>query len=400
MKRFAGLIVFMVVVSLAGPAVAETVWAQYKGVQYNQTVHVYRDGAYYKHVYASPMNLNLDGSMETAFCVDLEHTMGGGLYQAEIIPAPRTANWCQMAFITENYQVYNKFTAAVLQVAVWKLTYPEIDITVSEASIEAAANDLLAESFGTCPLTCGGDVDFAVELWADMYGTIHVLATLLENGEPVAGETVVLDTDSGFFLSPANGVGETDANGQLHATIDLDGGSLPLTVTADADGQWFNIIKPTNKYQTLQTLTYGEPCYYDASGDFDATPLGDPRTIGFWKHQAKTALGGKGKNHVSAATLESWLPIEVFDLVVDSLDGLYDALWVKKASMQQRANQQCLATMLNIAYGQLAWYTDIDLDDDGASDGWFWQLYGQALDAYYAGDFETAKTICDDINNL
>ena len=136
-----------------------------------------------------------------------------------------------------------------------------------------------------------------------------------------------------------------------------------------------------------------EECLFEGDGSFAPVPFGDPRTIGFWKHQARVATGGRGKAHVDAAVLEGWLPLEVFDLEVTTLDELYDALWLKKAPMQQRAQQQCLASLLNLQYGQVGWLTDVG----GQA---FWELWADAGDLYDDGDFEDAKTLCDDFNNL
>lgn len=102
------------------------------------------------------------------------------------------------------------------------------------------------------------------------------------------------------------------------------------------------------------------------------------------------------------STIASWLPLGVFDSAFDSLQSLYDALWIENnsADMDDRAVQQCLGTTLNVAYGQLDWWSLVDLGDDGADDGYFWEFWDDAEAAWDAGDYETAKTICDTINNL
>jgi len=397
MTRIIAVTTVLVALTLAVPVQAEEVTVKYMGVNTYGTTHVYRDGHYLGHFYAAQMSVKLDGVLNNAYCVDLDHTIHSGqTWLAQVYPAPRTPEYCQMAQIANDYDPINKWWGSVIQVAFWKLAYPGHTVYVSESSIEAGANDLLADTEGTCPVSCEGDVALDVDVWADMYGTIHVSATLTEEGEPAPGQPLELTVDGGTIIE-ADAV--TDEFGVVYGTLEAD--ALPVTVTAEATSRWIYAIDPIgNAAQELQTLTYGEPCWYAASDTFDASPMGDPRTIGFWKHQAKVATGGKGRAHVPADMLESWLPIEVFDLTVDSLEGLYDALWIKKAPMQVRAQQQCLATMLNVAYGQLAWYTEVDVDEDGFIDGWFYELFLDAYDAYAAGDFEGAKTICDDINNL
>jgi hypothetical protein len=56
--------------------------------------------------------------------------------------------------------------------------------------------------------------------------------------------------------------------------------------------------------------------------------------------------------------------------------------------------------MLNIAYGELDWYSWVDTDYDGAGDMYLYEALGQAAIAYDAADYETAKSICDSINNM
>jgi len=392
-------VAFLAVLAVSSMALAETVTVKYTGVQYSGTVHVYR-GTQSWNVYASPMKLLIDGVSQIGFCVDLDHGVTSTPYLANVSDAPREENWCKMAYIVQNYQAVDNFTGAVLQTAIWKLTYPTQNVYVTETAINNAANLLILEAEGTCPLACSEGVVLDVAVTAGMDGLLSVVATLTENGVPVVGQPVDLSTDSGAFIDLAGEV-ETDSFGKIYGTIDMGGDALPVTVTAEASGQWIKILKPVITTQTLQSLSYGDPCYYSDTASFDATPMGDPRTIGFWKHQAAVALGKiKGKAQVPAAELAGFLPISVFDLDVTTLSGLYDILWLSKATMAQRAQQQCVATMLNMAYGQLAWYTDLDLDGDGVGDGWFWEFFMAANDAFYAGDFETAKTLCDDINNL
>lgn len=138
----------------------------------------------------------------------------------------------------------------------------------------------------------------------------------------------------------------------------------------------------------------GEEC------DYDDGLYGDPRTIGFWKHQAKGAIGKSGKAQIAADQLMEFLPLFVFDIIIDEVEDLFFVLWLKNADMRERAIQQCTATMLNLTSGELCQGSEVDTDGDGNPDNSVSEALAVAADAYNAGDYEVAKDICDTINNL
>ena len=126
-------------------------------------------------------------------------------------------------------------------------------------------------------------------------------------------------------------------------------------------------------------------------------PTGDIRTIGFWKHQFGVATGNrKGKAQIDAGTLESYLPL----YGIETLNQGYTLLWLKKATMAQRARQQCLASWLNYANNAVGSSTPVDTDYDGYTDSTFGDAMDEAEALIAAGDYEDAKDICDSINNM
>ena len=68
--------------------------------------------------------------------------------------------------------------------------------------------------------------------------------------------------------------------------------------------------------------------------------------------------------------------------------------------MSQRAQQHCLATKLNIALGELGYYSLLDLDGDGEGDTWLYEVLQAAEEAFAAGEYEVAKDLCEGINTL
>jgi hypothetical protein len=79
---------------------------------------------------------------------------------------------------------------------------------------------------------------------------------------------------------------------------------------------------------------------------------------------------------------------------------MYNMLWLKNATMAQRAQQQYLATLLNVKNGQLGLLSLVDINYDGIPDVPLSQALALALAAWNAGNYETAKSICDSINNM
>ncbi|MBZ0271429.1 hypothetical protein K8I61_05295 [bacterium] len=335
---------------------------------------------------------NEGSSTEFGYCVDLYHALNEGPFEANVIPAPVASPWCEVSYILLNYEAADSFSGSVIQVAIWKALYGKAAVTVSPASVNDEANAIVDDAAGKCALSCFADVAF--ELTSSENGNLfNVKASVYQNQAAVAGQFVELSTSCGFFTGASSG--DTNAAGEFSATVDVTGCSSAI-VSASTEGQSIFILEPLDNTQQLLTLTFGDPCDFSAETKFTrkVETCGDPHTIGFWKHQVSVATGGKGKAQVPASVLASYVPFSVFDVTVDDLDELYDILWLKKASMKQRAIQQCSALSLNVAHGEISDNCAVNGFDD------FADAFAAAEAAYFAGDYETAKTICDDINNM
>ncbi len=377
-----------------------TTTVTYQGMSTQQFVSIYRDG-YLHNTYAGEMSLDILGVDYPAYCVDLDHYIYNNLsYQADLIPAPAESPWCEISYIVTHHQATDDVSGAAIQVALWKLVYGPDNLYVTQSAVEAEAEALIAEASGACPLLCQAPVTLDLNPWADADGYLHVTITLLQNGSPVPDQPVTVATTSGQILEGANFT--TDVNGSAFATVDLVGATLPITITAQAVGQDITIVDPVDPYQTLVSFFIEDPCEHTGSATFSASVFGNPRTIGFWKHQIKVATGGKGNAQVDPTTLASYLPLDVFGTTISTLGALSNALWPdnKTATMPDRALQQCSATLLNFHHGQLGWFTQLDFDGDGVDDDYFVTYWQNAQAAYAAGSYEVAKTICDTINNL
>jgi hypothetical protein len=131
------------------------------------------------------------------------------------------------------------------------------------------------------------------------------------------------------------------------------------------------------------------------------------RTIGFWKHQLRTALGANGHQHVPTANLTAYLGSIDSQTTVPELEGLSlrDALMVLelrgKHTMYDKAVQQLLAAWLNLE-------SDGDQMVDSTGDGNVDRLLSNAIT--YAesiitdpdsthDQLEQVKDMLDTINN-
>jgi hypothetical protein len=202
-------------------------------------------------------------------------------------------------------------------------------------------------------------------------------------------------------------------------------GELLASTFTDASGNYvFNNLPPGN-----YTVSISTPIGYEEPGDVPVTPgspanvalvcleiENSPRTIGFWKHQANVHLTGRGKAQVPLSQFLGQLdliydrfaqsvvhPVAVYTVdpsATDSfkLETAKDILTVSGGkTMELRARQQLMALLLNVA-SLLISQAEI-ISGDGATVS---QAITFAWDLIADGDpdnDETAKTICDVINN-
>jgi parallel beta-helix repeat protein len=127
------------------------------------------------------------------------------------------------------------------------------------------------------------------------------------------------------------------------------------------------------------------------------------RSKGYWKHQAKANLTGRGHADESAHVLLDYLTqihkqYDVFDNVV-GLEGMLGVLEPPKPpTMSERAEAHLMTLLLNVTSLKIATYTEVSTDDD----------CGEAIDRIIAvldgtgsvkGDLEAVKDLAEDVNN-
>ena len=145
------------------------------------------------------------------------------------------------------------------------------------------------------------------------------------------------------------------------------------------------------------------------------TIIAQPRSIGFWKHQVGVATGGKGQGQIGATALCGYLDViashfnsnainqvivyepPASGLCSDKLEVTKELLnLVGSAAMIDRARQQLMALLLNVAAGYISQAQVISAD--GATVSQAITYCDNTIDNP-GGDYERAKTIADLINN-
>jgi len=130
---------------------------------------------------------------------------------------------------------------------------------------------------------------------------------------------------------------------------------------------------------------------------------GTGKTIGFWKHQHKVAISGKGRSHVATTTLMDyletieglWLSEPFQFLEGNEFQHAFDIMAAKTKDANELLLKQLLATELNHVSGR------------GLSDAMNlqaiilnWAEYISANEGYFSRDaILQAKDLCDMINN-
>ena len=386
---------------LGGVAFGEESTITLMGLKTSSAIYLYMDGAPHGWVYAGEFVIKVDDEIESSYCIDLRRYIYMGVpYRAEIIPIPDEPEWNAMAYVVNNYSATDATSGSIMQLALWKLTYGTDWVTTANQAVEQAACELVEEAMGKRVLRAGDDVEFHLDTWSEPTGRIRVLAEIQQDGKPLVGQAIALSASAGTVVSPEGGVGETDEQGRVWADIELNGAALPITIKAEAVSRTVSILDALDEIQTLLRFSVADQVTTAVVDDFEAFPLGDPRSVGFWKHQVECAVTGKGHSHVDAEMLASALPLEAFGCRVETLEELHGALWLKKASMAERAQQHGLALHLNVALGEIGYHTPLDTNGDGEQDTWVYELLQQAETAFSSDDPEQAKNICEWLNLL
>jgi hypothetical protein len=242
--------------------------------------------------------------------------------------------------------------------------------------------------------------DFSLVGFGDISGVV------LAGGAPLANVTVDLVSSSDqieFAATAPDGsygfahVAAGDAVVSIvvplgYAAVDPEGGTATVSVTA---GQ------TAVRNFTLEPLP-------------DAGPA---RTIGYWKHQTNVYMSNRGTAQETQADMSTTYPARIFDHfysnqlnsidvqdvtflpgpVPMTLEAMHETLNLRNASMLERAKQQYMALLLNVASNRLQSLAVVSADGGTVSQA-VQQIAAQIKDGNPSND-EAAKDLADTINN-
>jgi PhoPQ-activated pathogenicity-related protein len=195
---------------------------------------------------------------------------------------------------------------------------------------------------------------------------------------------------------------------------DVIGESWTATsLLADANGEYsVSLADGSNGYNasyiefvysglTGQPVTYSTQVY--VTPDIEPYTLTDavvdPKSSSYWLRQVRAVLSGNPAD-VDADTLNSYLPLPLFDAYVNNLDDVEDALVIRHEKLADgMADRECVSTRLNIERKQLGWHSHVNL-------GWYsgnkelWEYYKIADDAADNGYPLLSAFICEKLNSL
>jgi hypothetical protein len=286
----------------------------------------------------------------------------------------------------------------------------------------ATSTTPLADVYGCVEVDSGGNY---INLWIGM----KVLAP--NYLVPTDGQWLYIDWDKDDVLDYRDHTGWDTTDGADTASgvewcipwgqVRVNPRDTPYQMDPADVGQCFNIFLHLEVYfpdGSSDTATFpGRPnagpfmsTTWCVRGPAPPPPTGDGwglRTIGFWKHQLRCALGAPGHQHVPTSNLNSYLSTIDAGTTVPELKGLNlrSALMLLelrgKHDMKDRAIQQLLAAWLNLASDgdQL-----VDTDGDGTADTMLsiYITYAESIitdpDTTHA-QMEAVKDTLDAINN-
>ena len=275
----------------------------------------------------------------------------------------------------------------------------EVSVVVPAGYVAASPMDGVA----TVTVTAGQTAaqDFVLTGFGNLSGAVTV------GGAPLANVTVDLVADGDQFIQFAT----TDGNG-AYAFTGVPVGAANVSIVIPLG---YLAVDPEAGAATV-TVVAGQT----AVRNFTLALLpdaGPSRTIGYWKHQVNVHVTGRGTAQESLTDMSTTFPTRIFDHFYNNqlnsidvqevtflpgpipmtLEAMHATLNLRNAAMDQRAKQQYLALLLNVASNRLR-STDPVSEDGATASQAIQQIAAQIKDGDASND-EAAKDLADTINN-
>ena len=187
-----------------------------------------------------------------------------------------------------------------------------------------------------------------------------------------------------------------------HATPLVDeGGAYSVHITPPSTGWRAYYVELTFAGPGGLPQTYSTPVFVTPDtlpfelDDAIGRPVG-PRA---WAARIEAVLAGGGD--IDPAVLAGWFPFPVMGQVVDDPAAALALLQAPHPGAAGRALRQCLAVRLNIAAGELGWYSRLGTDALRVEDEqrYLWRWWAHATEAFGEGEPREAGIICRLLNH-
>jgi len=257
-------------------------------------------------------------------------------------------------------------------------------------------------------MTTGGTQDFAlICALVDVTGAVSSACS-----GALSGVTVdLLDAGGEFYTTTTDAYGNY-AFMDLPYSTEVGGGEVSIAIPLGYEAITPGVQGAALTLDQDQAVNFSLGCL---------NPSGDPRSMGYWKHQANVYLSGKGNAQESSTDMSATFPQALFshfyenqlngievegvtyivsggnDVPTD-LETIQNTLTVSKGGTTlDRAKQHYLALLLNVASGKLL--TSAIVSTDGATVSQALQQVAVYILDGASGNDEAAKDIGEIINN-
>ncbi|MGF3585339.1 MAG: hypothetical protein ACQXXD_06450 [Thermoplasmatota archaeon] len=188
---------------------------------------------------------------------------------------------------------------------------------------------------------------------------------------------------------------------------DYDTTALTIDVSGATACIWISPGETLNGGLTVEILQAAKQNWeysFQVKIKVSCEPQSHPRTIGFWKHQFRVILDGKGNLHIPAEILEQYLDEITSESSVYSFTGTQtekfeQAFTILKIPHPRTMERRLKAHLLALRLNDVAGFAD-GWKYNGMTSGEIIKGSEKALVNHLTGQYKYWKNMCDGFNNL